>query len=359
MFFLAGLFGFLAAGAAAMVSFDFGGSTEDAADMADPAAQDMAPQDGDQGPMDFLDGTGPEGEGSGAGLGAGLSEGLSAATTGPDAQGEPDRIIVGSDLAEALTGGDGDDQINGYEDHDTIHGGAGDDHLYGASGDDLLFGESGNDLLHGEDGRDRLIGDGGEDSLFGHMQDDTLEGGDGNDSLTGGAGDDRLFGGTGDDALHGNDGDDLLEGGAGGDTLFGGNGRDLILGAADGAGSAPDFLNGGDGDDIIHAGPGDWVSGGDGHDLMVLDHHASGGDSVTITDFDLGEDSLVLLYDATGSPDPEVEVALRPGPGGAPNTDVFLDGQLIVTLQGAAGLTSTDIALVAQDSAEAQALLRM
>ncbi len=345
MFLLAGLFGLLAAGAAAIVSFDAGPDVEDDTDSIAEPEQDTAPHDGAQGPMDFLEA-----------LRSG-SANSTGDTTEPTDIIEEDQIISGSDLAEEILGGAGDDQINGYENHDTISGGDGDDHLYGGGGDDLLFGQAGDDLLHGEDGLDSLNGGDGDDSLFGHMQDDTLLGEAGDDSLTGGAGDDSLSGGDGDDALHGGDGDDLLEAGDGGDTLFGGDGNDLILGAGDAAGSGPDFLNGGDDDDTIYAGQGDWVTGGSGNDLVVMDDWAAGGGDITITDFDLAEDSLVLLYEDSGGNDPEVEV--RPGSGSMATTEIIVDGQLVATIQGSTGLSVADIALVPQDSPEARGLLQL
>jgi Ca2+-binding RTX toxin-like protein len=74
-----------------------------------------------------------------------------------------------------------------------IQGGAGNDLIYGRNGNDTLRGGQGNDTLIGINGNDRLLGNQGNDSLSGGNGDDTLWGGWGNDWLTGGAGSDRFL----------------------------------------------------------------------------------------------------------------------------------------------------------------------
>lgn len=59
------------------------------------------------------------------------------------------RILIGTDDAEVLTGGDGNDGLLGSGGADTLRGGAGNDALVGADDDDA-------DLLAGEDGNDSL-----------------------------------------------------------------------------------------------------------------------------------------------------------------------------------------------------------
>ncbi|MCW5625825.1 MAG: hypothetical protein KIT73_14025, partial [Burkholderiales bacterium] len=83
----------------------------------------------------------------------------------------------------------------------------------------------------------------------------------GNDTLRGGSDDDRLYGGDGADEIDGGDGHDLLvaDGGVG-DVLIGGRGNDTIFGSHDGAEVDPDF-----GDTVRF---GDWIRGGEGHDLI-------------------------------------------------------------------------------------------
>ena len=78
--------------------------------------------------------------------------------------------------------------------------------------------------------------------------------------------------------IQGTNGDDVLIGGAGDEDIFGGNGND--------------FVNGGGGDDTINGGSGnDFFIGGDGADQFVF---ASGDDFDTISDFEIGTDSILF-----------------------------------------------------------------
>jgi len=70
-------------------------------------------------------------------------------------------------------------------------------------------------------GRDLYVGDGGTSG--------EVRGGRGADKLVGGAGDDVLLGGRGDDVLRGGKGDDVLVGGRGRDVLKGGAGNDVFV----------------------------------------------------------------------------------------------------------------------------------
>jgi len=141
--------------------------------------------------------------------------------------------IVGTALAEVLSGGAGDDIIRGLEGNDTLEGGDGSDTLIGGDGADLIlggatdadlrdviYGGDGNDTAYGGAGNDEIRGDAGSDLLFGDTGADTLIGGTGNDTLNGGSLGDVLFGGDGDDFLNGGFGYDRLNGGAGADTFF-------------------------------------------------------------------------------------------------------------------------------------------
>jgi len=83
--------------------------------------------------------------------------------------------------------------------------------------------------------------------------------------IRGGAGDDLLNGRNGNDTLRGNWGNDTLIGGLGDDILFGGLGNDVLTGSA-------------------------------GSDRFLL---AAVRGSDTITDFESGVDSLVLLGSLT------------------------------------------------------------
>jgi Ca2+-binding RTX toxin-like protein len=95
--------------------------------------------------------------------------------------------------------------------------------------------------------------------------DDTLIGTDAGDLIRGGAGEDLLNGRNGNDTLRGNWGNDTLIGGLGDDILFGGLGNDVLTGSA-------------------------------GSDRFLL---AAVRGSDTITDFESGVDSLVLLGSLT------------------------------------------------------------
>jgi len=119
--------------------------------------------------------------------------------------------ILGSKVADIITGGAGQDHLNGFLGNDTLFGGENRDTLYGGLGMDSLYGGAGNDILSGDVGRDRLFG------------------GDADDTISGGRGNDRLFGGDGNDHLDGGGKDDLLFAGAGSDRLTGGEGADTFI----------------------------------------------------------------------------------------------------------------------------------
>lgn len=81
----------------------------------------------------------------------------------------------------------------------------------GFSGSSLVIGTNSADILNGGNGRDCVVGLGGNDTLYGD---------NGADRILGGSGDDVLFGGTG---------SDYLDGGPGFDICFGGNGNDTFV----------------------------------------------------------------------------------------------------------------------------------
>lgn len=257
-------------------------------------------------------------------------------------------IIEEQDGVDILTGQDGNDQINGFAGDDQINGGAGNDILHGDVGADVMTGGEGQDILHGEDGNDTLLGGAGEDALFGHMGDDDLDGGEGDDRLHGGQGADHLEGGEGDDALQGGGGDDFLTGGAGQDTLFGGDGDDVLIGTHDETGAlSSDFLNGGEGDDFILAGEGDIVTGGEGTDTIALGPETdedSDSEPVTIVDFAVGQDKLLVTWD--NPTDPQIDI--RQDDDQDNLTKVLVNGQEIARLLGAEGLSEADIQLVSE-----------
>ncbi|EAW38353.1 S8 family serine peptidase [Lyngbya sp. PCC 8106] len=73
--------------------------------------------------------------------------------------------LVGSDLNESLSGGEGDDILTGNGGNDALSGERGNDTLLGGLGDDFLVGQEGNDWLEGGVGIDFVVGGLGEDTL--------------------------------------------------------------------------------------------------------------------------------------------------------------------------------------------------
>jgi uncharacterized delta-60 repeat protein len=78
-----------------------------------------------------------------------------------------DAYLIGSAIAEALTGGTGNDVLDGAGGSDSLWGGLGKDTLYGGDGADILQGRAGIDELYGETGSDTLIGGSSSDVLNG------------------------------------------------------------------------------------------------------------------------------------------------------------------------------------------------
>ena len=217
--------------------------------------------------------------------------------------------MLGSNNADAMSGGDLIDVIYGAGGNDTLSGGSGADVIMGGDGNDRISGDNGSDVLSGGSGNDSIAGGDGDDVFSGGAGADTMDGGNGfdivsfetattamvvtfgaswsfsgttegngdvrtaiegfragragdrvngsaaadwidgwtgNDTLYSGAGNDTLFGGAGDDALRGENGSDVLFGGLGNDSLLGGEGSDIIEG-----GKGRDTLDGGDGFDTL------------------------------------------------------------------------------------------------------------
>jgi trimeric autotransporter adhesin len=151
-----------------------------------------------------------------------------------------------------------------YRSSQRAAGGAGNDSLLGTTAADVLLGAAGNDTISGNGGRDVISGGAGNDSIslgaglaFGDLGDDSISAGAGNDRLFGNAGNDTLSAGSGRNSLYGGDNDDILYGGAGEDSLYGGSGNDTLRGSS--ATSATD------------SGGKDYIDGGDGIDLLLLD----------------------------------------------------------------------------------------
>ncbi|WP_135506579.1 calcium-binding protein [Roseovarius aestuariivivens] len=332
MFLLAGMMGMMAVGAAALWGLEDVGAVreEPEDDTAETARDTQEPaQAGSASIMDIATATDPE----------------------TDPEGDDWTVQTGTVTADTMTGTAINDFLNGYDGDDTIDGAGGSDALRGGGGADDLSGGDGDDSLHGEAGADRLSGGEGADSLYGHGGDDALDGGAGDDSLSAGQGDDTLEGGDGNDALHGYLGNDSLDGGAGADTLFGGYGNDMLTGREAGADAvqATDYLNGGPGDDVLVAGGGDIVTGGAGADQVVLGDWLSQAHQAEVVDFSTEEDSLVVLFDDTEDPDPELSVEQDEEDTALHR--VLLNGVAIAQVHSAGGLSLDHIALVPHQSA--------
>ncbi len=152
---------------------------------------------------------------------------------------------------------------------------------------------------------DAIFANAGNDVVLGNSAYNPIFGGDGADLIFGLGGNDYLFGDDGDDTLVGGLGDDLIVGGIGGDVLYGGAGNDNIYDARNDLRNADrnraDVIVAGDGDDgvVIEDGV-NLVSLGAGADHVTV-FAESGDDPVAvITDFDPGEDALLLGVYAPG-----------------------------------------------------------
>lgn len=190
------------------------------------------------------------------------------------------------------------------------------------------------------------------DSYVGTASNDTVFGQGGDDSLDGAAGDDVIAGQAGDDTLLGGDGQDRLAGGAGNDRMFGGDGNDVL--ASDGADANTDFavatvdiLDGGAGDDRLIFSGNDVATGGEGADCFEV--IPSDGALARITDFEVGEDALVIYVDglADAAEPPVVTYDTNEDAG---LTTVFLEGDPVVRLDGL--LSEDDLAITLADADE-------
>jgi Ca2+-binding RTX toxin-like protein len=254
-------------------------------------------------------------------------------------------ILFGLGGDDWILGSDGDDSLGGRAGDDTLLGGFDEDYLVGGDGNDSLDGGADADTLYGDDGQDTLIGAAGEDALYAGAGQDMVTGDAGQDNLFGGQGQDSLYGGEGDDTVDGGLGNDSIAGGAGGDELFGGAGADTLWGSAPGqTDSHIDFLNGGEGDDVLMLGAGDYGHGDAGADSFALVDASDGGTAVQISDFDPGEDQLIMVYDPALGPAPTPSLQQD----GAGNTEVLLDGHIVAILTNGANINLSNILVQAE-----------
>ena len=187
----------------------------------------------------------------------------------PNGIGNASEVIVGSALADVISGGGGNDAIYGEAGSDTINGDSGVDFIHAGDGNDVIDGGAENDLLYGELGNDIVRGGIGADLMFGSEGNDTMYGGLDADLMNGGVGDDLMYGGDGivvlgvldpepavavaaiDDVMHGSEGNDTMYGGGGWDKMLGESGHDILVPGTGGAAlGGRDNMDGGYGDDI-------------------------------------------------------------------------------------------------------------
>jgi Ca2+-binding RTX toxin-like protein len=165
-------------------------------------------------------------------------------------------VLSGNDAANAVLGTVLAETLSGLGGDDVLSGGAGADQLFGGLGNDTLMGGAGNDTMRGDEGNDTyVVTDAGDVVIEGsaagtdiirssvsatlgaNVENLTLTGaaalnGNGNglaNDITGNSGANHLDGGDGDDRLSGNGGDDVLAGGGGIDVLDGEEGSDVYV----------------------------------------------------------------------------------------------------------------------------------
>ena len=193
-----------------------------------------------------------------------------------------DNVIEGGSLGDFLIGYSGADILRGGAGADVLDGGADHDTLDGGTGNDVMIGGGGNDIFYVDSVTDVVIegADPGFDTVFASISNYTLAdwvenlsfSGTASYTGTGNAVGNQIQGSIGHDVIHGLGGNDRLIG-------FGGN----------------DMLNGGEGNDLLQGGIGsDQLSGGTGADQFRFDTSILYGDIDSISDFELGVDTIQM-----------------------------------------------------------------
>jgi Ca2+-binding RTX toxin-like protein len=194
--------------------------------------------------------------------------------------------------------------VNGSAENDApLPGGEAADIIHGGAGDDLIY-----DGGETDDDADALFGGGGNDALIAYLGNDLLDGGAGADEMVGGAGNDTyVVDNAGDKVIElADDGVDTVRSFIDytlpdnvehldlvGDAAISGTGNALanvITGN-----KAANRIDGAAGDDVLSGGRGkDKVIGGAGADQFVFNVEAKKKDADKISDFNAGEDLIVL-----------------------------------------------------------------
>ncbi|QFT93230.1 hypothetical protein FIU86_10280 [Roseovarius sp. THAF9] len=185
-------------------------------------------------------------------------------------------------------------------------------------------------LLLGTDSAEALTGGSGGDWLIGLAGADTLSGGAGGDVIIPGDGADAVLSGDGNDFVEAaNIIDEVaLRASAATATDIFGVTFDYDLPAKSDAGDDIDL---GEGDDTVVAGSDDTVIGGPGEDEFALGDWIAGGAPVEIADFDVAEDIITFVYDRDGDA-PELSVTRNETTG---VTTIMADGRSIAVLRDA------------------------
>jgi Ca2+-binding RTX toxin-like protein len=215
--------------------------------------------------------------------------------------------INGTEASETLNGTDGDDEIHGAGGDDTINGNGGNDILEGGDGTDVIHGGEGNDTFYSsngnfdpEQGYEILAGDGGDDTFYVSyvFNNFDVQGGDGYDTLYLNA--DIIYSEETSDGFFFQEGmtfrvlasgfEKIVINGAGQSFDFSNaTGVDFVI-------SYADFVSTGDGNDII---AGNHVSGGAGNDVLSgYDLSGGAGDDIYIV-----STADTIVYDDGGGTD--------------------------------------------------------
>lgn len=138
-----------------------------------------------------------------------------------------DDVLRGGDGDDVLVGGAGADRMNGGAGSDTLSYATSSSGIVLNLTTGVHGGDAAGDVI--EDHFELVIGSSLADTITGTAGNDAIDGGAGNDTIYGGAGDDVLIGGAGNDYIDAQSGNDKLIGGAGNDILIGGDDSDVYL----------------------------------------------------------------------------------------------------------------------------------